>query len=156
MSSPDRIDVPCLRRFVVARQGFATQRSATADDVAGLVHRLQAVQLDSISAVERAHRLTIGSRIGRYGANVENELLGAGRIFEYWAHEACLVAIEDYPLMRRRMVEREERGTWSAGIARDWGLEVEVLARIRDEGPLPVRAFDGGGGGGMWNWKPAK
>jgi hypothetical protein len=31
-----------------------------------------------------------------------------------------------------------------------------VLARIRAEGPLASRDFEGGGGGGMWNWKPAK
>ena len=30
---------------------------------------------------------------------------GAGRIFEYWAHEACLLPIEDYPLFKRRMRE---------------------------------------------------
>jgi uncharacterized protein YcaQ len=31
-----------------------------------------------------------------------------------------------------------------------------VLARIREEGPLGSRDFEGQGGGGMWNWKPAK
>src|SRR5207247_10671257 len=31
-----------------------------------------------------------------------------------------------------------------------------VLERIRLEGPLGSRDFEGEGGGGMWNWKPAK
>ena len=31
-----------------------------------------------------------------------------------------------------------------------------MLAAIRERGPLASRDFDGKGGGGMWNWKPAK
>jgi uncharacterized protein YcaQ len=31
-----------------------------------------------------------------------------------------------------------------------------VLAAIRERGPLTSRDFEGKGGGGMWNWKPAK
>ena len=31
-----------------------------------------------------------------------------------------------------------------------------ILARIRDEGALPSRAFEGEAKSGMWNWKPAK
>jgi uncharacterized protein YcaQ len=35
-------------------------------------------------------------------------------------------------------------------------LTEEVLAAIRERGPLTSREFDGKGGGGMWDWKPAK
>jgi uncharacterized protein YcaQ len=35
-------------------------------------------------------------------------------------------------------------------------LAEEVRAAIRERGPLASRDFDGRGGGGMWNWKPAK
>src|SRR5262249_49316472 len=31
-----------------------------------------------------------------------------------------------------------------------------IVERIRAEGPLGSRDFEGGAGGGMWNWKPAK
>ena len=31
-----------------------------------------------------------------------------------------------------------------------------MLAEIRERGPLGSRHFEGEGGGGMWNWKPAK
>ena len=34
---------------------------------------------------------------------LEGRLLREGRIFEYWAHEACLLPIEDYPLFKYRM-----------------------------------------------------
>lgn len=124
--------------------------------MADTIGRLQAVQLDSISAVERAHRLTLGSRIGSYPRDSENRLIAEGRIFEYWSHEACLLAIEDYPLMKRRMVEHHDRHWW--GRPRDAReLEDEVLEILRERGPLPARAFDGSNvPGEMWGWKPAK
>ena len=35
-------------------------------------------------------------------------------------------------------------------------LADEVRAAIRERGPIASRDFEGKGGGGMWNWKPAK
>ena len=52
------------------------------------------MQLDSISTVDRSHRLTLLSRVGRYPPGTVSRLLRAGRLFEYWAHEACLLPIE--------------------------------------------------------------
>ena len=31
-----------------------------------------------------------------------------------------------------------------------------MLEVLREHGPVPTRFFEGGGGGGMWNWKPEK
>src|SRR5262249_37107178 len=46
---------------------------------------------------------------------------------------------------------------WHARALGDHADLVEpVLARIREEGPLASRDFEGAGSGGMWNWKPAK
>jgi uncharacterized protein len=146
-----------LRRYVVAHQGFAARfRRAGADDVAEAIHRLQAVQLDSIATVDRAHRLTLTSRVGAYDEIGVSKLLAAGRIFEYWAHEACLVPIEDYPLFKRRMVHLQDNHWWGRERTKELrAVERDVLARIRDEGALPSRAFEGRSGP-MWGWKPAK
>jgi hypothetical protein len=151
------VKVAALRRYVVTHQGFAARfRRATADDVEAVIRRLSAVQLDSISAVARAHRLTIGSRLGSYPAGAVPELLDAGRIFEYWAHEASLLPIELYPHFRRVMAGGGHWGIYDRAL-RDHGDLVEpVLARIREEGALGARDFEGAGSGGMWNWKPAK
>lgn len=147
-----------LRRFVVARQGYVTRpRSGSADDVVATVRRLSCVQLDSISTVERSHRITLASRIGSYPAGTVSRLLADGRIFEYWAHEACLLPIEDYPLHKWRMAQYREAHPWRGNVvARYPGLREEIIERIRAEGPLASRHFEGEGGGGMWNWKPAK
>jgi hypothetical protein len=153
----ETVSVAELRRYVVAHQGFATRfRRARANDVAAAVGRLGCVQLDSISTVGRAHRLTLGSRIGAYPETAVSRLLKDGRIFEYWAHEACLVPIEDYPLFKRRMEHLRERHWWGRKHDHDPELKERVLDALRTNGALPTRFFEGGGGGGMWNWKPEK
>ncbi len=120
------------------------------------MRRLSCVQLDSISTVERSHRLVLASRIGRYPEPVVSRLLREGRLFEYWAHEACLLAVEDYPLLRRRMAERRVHHWYGPVIDGDPALAEEVLTAIRERGPLGSKDFEGAGSGGMWNWKPAK
>ena len=69
-----------------------------------------------------------------------------------------MLPVELWPHFRRAM---DGAGHWGAHdrALRDHADLVEpILARIRDEGPLGSREFegDGGGSGGMWNWKPAK
>jgi uncharacterized protein len=146
-----------LRRHVVAHQGFtARRRRAGAGEVEAAVRRLSCVQLDSIATVERSHRIVLSSRVGTYPRGTVSALLSEGRIFEYWAHEACLLPVEDFPLFRWRM---RGRGHWNSHerALRDHPEVAEhVLAEIRERGPLGSRDFEGEGGGGMWNWKPAK
>jgi uncharacterized protein len=151
------VPLAALRRYVVAQQGYAARaRRATTREVAAEVGRLGAVQLDSISTVDRAHRITLATRIGGFDEGVVSRLLGSGRIFEYWAHEACLLPIEDYPLFKRRMVELADHHWWGRQRTDEGrAVEREVLARLRDEGALPVRAFEGRSEA-MWGWKPAK
>jgi uncharacterized protein len=153
----ETVSVAHLRRYVVAHQRYATRfRRARADDVASTVRRLGCIQLDSISTVGRAHRLTLGSRIGAYPEACVSRLLKSGHIFEYWAHEACLVPIEDYALFKRRMEHLRERHWWGRKHDHDPEVKERVLDALRTNGALPTRFFEGGGGDGMWNWKPEK
>ena len=151
------VSVAALRRYVVAHQGYAARfRRARADGVAAEIGRLQAVQLDSIATVDRSHRIALASRVGAYDEADVSTLLRTGRIFEYWAHEACLLPIADYPLFKRRMQTLRDRHWWGrARTAEGRKVEQRVLARIREEGALPVRAFEGRSEP-MWGWKPEK
>jgi uncharacterized protein YcaQ len=104
------VTLAAIRRLVVSTQGFAPRfRRARPGDVEGAIHRLGAVQLDSISTVDRAHRLTLTSRIGAYDEVELRPLLVSGRVFEYWGHEACLLPVELWPHFRRTM---EGGGHW--------------------------------------------
>jgi uncharacterized protein len=151
------LSLPALRRHIIAAQGYATRRRrGTAADVEAAVGRLSCVQLDSIAAVARSHRLTLLSRVGLYPHGTVSALLQQGRLFEYWAHEACLLPVTSWPLMRRLM--RPEHPWWGPLMERDPALHDHVIGRIREEGALGSRDFEGeGSGAGMWaNLKPAK
>lgn len=148
-----------VRRLAVAAQGYTGRyRRTTAANVEAAIRSLSCVQLDSISTVERSHRIALASRAGDYPRDTVSHLLAKGRIFEYWAHEACLLPIESWPLFRRAM-ENGGRG-WYGNVnnvsTSHPHLADEILAEIRERGPLASRHFEGAAGGGMWNWKPAK
>jgi uncharacterized protein len=151
------ISLAALRRHVVAHQGYATRlRRAEADAVEAAIRRLSCVQLDSISTVARSHRITLSSRIGAYPPGTVSKLLGEGRLFEYWAHEACLLSVDDFPLFRWRMRGRGHWGSHERALDDHPEVAEHVLDEIRARGPLGSREFAGEGGEGMWNWKPAK
>ena len=103
------------------------------------------MQLDSISTVERSHRIVLASRVGIYPQGTVSRLLGEGRVFEYWAHEASLVPVEDFPLFRWRMDGRGHWGTHERALDEHPEVVEHVLAEIRARGALGSRDFDGRG-----------
>ena len=75
-------------------------------------------------------------------------------MFEFWAHQACLLPVEDWPLYRAWMTNDHP---WRGDVlAKHPDLAEEVRAAIRERGPVTSREFEGEGSGGMWGWKPAK
>ncbi|HKC77052.1 MAG TPA: crosslink repair DNA glycosylase YcaQ family protein [Gaiellaceae bacterium] len=152
------VSLAAIRRLAVSTQAFAPRFRRAADgDVEAAIRRLSAVQLDSISTVERAHRLTLTSRIGAYDEKELQGLLTSGRVFEYWAHEACLLPIELWPHCRRTMEGKGHWGFHDRALETHGDLVEPMLDRIRAEGPLGSRDFEGAGGkADMWDWKPAK
>lgn len=153
----ETVPLATVRRHVVAWQGFAMRpRCASEEDVVAAVRRLSCVQLDSISTVARSHVLVLAARVGAFEPDMVSRLLAQGRVFEYWAHEACLIPAEDWPLFRHRMRERRTHHWWGPVIESNPALAASVLDDIRRRGPLASRDFEGRGGGGMWNLKPAK
>jgi len=152
------ISVAEIRRRTVEAQGYASRpRTGTSAEVLATIRRVGCIQLDSVSTVERSHRLALGARVGAYPEPVVSQLMRSGQIFEYWAHEACLLPVEDYPMQRWRMASFAESHPWTGNVfEREPELTKQVLAEIGERGPLGSRHFEGTGSGGMWNWKPAK
>ncbi len=150
------VSLTALRRIVIHAQGYMSRsRTGSTREVESSIRRLSCVQLDSISTVERSHRIALASRIGAYPATSVTRLLAQGRVFEYWAHEACLLPIEDWPLFTAQMRQGGRRWYGEVGDTHPH-LAEEILAEIRARGPLASRHFEGSSEAGMWNWKPAK
>jgi len=145
------------RRIVVARQGFAARhRVADPDQVAEAVRRLGCVQIDSVTAVARAHRLTLAARVGRIPPGTLNGLRHSGRIAEVWAHEASLIHADELPWYRAGMLE-ETAHRWYGPVLREHRrLAREMMRRIEADGPADAAAFGGAGRPGWWEWSAAK
>ena len=152
------VTLAAIRRLVVSTQGYAPRfRRAQPGEVEDAINRLSAVQLDSISTVDRAHRLTLTSRIGTYDESELQALVVSGRIFEYWAHEACLLPVELWPHFRRTMEGGGHWGFHDRALRENADLVEPVLERIRAEGPLASRDFGGTRTSKeMWARTPAK
>ena len=150
------------RALHLAAQGMlqARRRKAGRDDVMEAIRRMGVLQIDTISVVARSPYLVLWSRLGDYEPAWLDEHLDAGRLFEYWAHEACFVPIEDYGLYRHRMLDPAAMGwKYSEAWMRERRQEVDaVLAHIREKGPVRSSDFErtDGQAGGWWGWKPEK
>ena len=63
------VSLTAVRRVAIDAQGFAARaRRGTIAEVESTIRRLSCVQLDSISTVDRSHRIALGARIGAYPA----------------------------------------------------------------------------------------
>jgi uncharacterized protein YcaQ len=124
------------------------------------IDNLGCVQIDTISVIERAHYLTLWSRLGNYNKNYLDELAYKDkRLFEYWAHAACFIPFKDYRYYLHAMDIRnkEMRKRFVKRTGKDEGVLDAVLNRIKDEGALSSKDFVGPKRkGGWWNRKAEK
>src|SRR5512145_3427147 len=128
------------QRLMVAAQGLHCRptQSATRASVLEAIRRMGVLQIDTIHVVARSPYLVLWSRLGSYEPHWLDDLLAEGALFEYWAHEASFIPIEDYPLYRHRMIDPSSMG-WK--YAHDWIMahhdEIEQMrAFIRSRGPV--------------------
>jgi uncharacterized protein len=154
--------LPAARALHLAAQGLLQPRRRIAQkgDVLEAIRQMGVLQIDSIHVVARSPYLVLWSRLGDYPQPWLEQLLAEGALFEYWAHEACFVPIEDYGLYRHRMIDPgsmrwKYSETWMAERRADVDA---VLARIREHGPAMSSDFErkDGKAGGWWEWKAEK
>lgn len=156
------LSLSAARALHLAAQGLLQprRRKARQPDVLAAIRQMGVLQIDTINVVARSPYLVLWSRLGDYPQPWLEQALAAGELFEYWAHEACFVPVEDYGLYRHRMLEPEAMGwKYSAAWMKERRAEVEaVLEHIRVNGPTRSSDFErtDGKGGGWWSWKPEK
>lgn len=165
-STTETITLSAARRIVLSAQGFTQRRPVGAADRRHLrreLARLGLLQIDSVSAVVRAHYMPLFSRLGVYPMSLLDDAMSGRRrlLFEYWAHEASLLPVETWPLMQWRMDRaRQDKGIYK-GLAR-WAAQnkaftEEIFEQVKARGPLPASAIEGHKGkGGWWGWSDAK
>lgn len=121
-------------------------------------------QIDSVNVAVRAHYMPLFSRLGSYDVALLDRAAGRAprRLFEYWAHAACLVDVNLQPALRMAMRRRQgaERKAVDRILAAKPELLDRVLADVDRSGPLTarqikndeVRTKESWG----WNWSEAK
>lgn len=123
--------------------------------VGGVLERLGAVQLDTISVLARSHELVPYARLGAVGRPaVEQAYWGQPpKAFEYWSHAACVLPIEMWPSFAAR------RRYWQERIGRRTNrteARAAVLAALVD-GPKTATELGGAKRGGpWWDWSDVK
>ncbi|WP_345496190.1 winged helix-turn-helix domain-containing protein [Nocardia callitridis] len=140
-----KMSAAAARRTALAAQGFTSRgvsAPATRRSVLSVVSKTQLLQLDSVSSVVRAHYAPVFSRIGAYDRDLLDQAAWSDgprrprRLVEYWAHEAALIPVEDWPLMRWRMA-RYEYGRWTsmrAAVENNPALGKDILEVIAEVG----------------------
>ncbi len=146
----------------LAAQGLLKphRHKAARPDVLAAIRTMGVLQIDTIHVVARSPYFVLWSRLGDYQPAWLDELLAEGSLFEYWAHEACFIPIEDYGLYRHRMVDPQAMG-WK--YSHDWMTRHQqeiaaLIEHIRANGPVRSADFErqGSKGNGWWDWKPEK
>ncbi|MDF1894778.1 winged helix-turn-helix domain-containing protein [Rahnella contaminans] len=135
-------------------------RKPSAGDVVDSIQNMGLLQIDTISVVARSPYLVLFSRLGNYSPQWLEDALSEGKIFEYWAHEACFIPREDYGLLRHKMLNPQGMG-WK--FSQDWFDEHQadiqaLLSHIAEKGPVRSADFSAEkkSNSGWWDWKPHK
>ncbi len=169
----ERLTLAQARRVALAAQGFGDPRPSGVPDRRALrrvVGRTGLFQIDSVNVLARAHYLPMFSRVGPYPTGLlDRAAYRAPReLFEYWGHEASLLPVDAYPLLRWRMdaAHDDKDGAWG-GMRRvaleQPGLVADVLAEVRRAGPVSAGEIEESHGGGRprragpwWDWSHVK
>ncbi|MFM9434851.1 uncharacterized protein ACFDR9_001913 [Janthinobacterium sp. CG_23.3] len=156
------LSLAAARALHLAAQGLAQPRrkKAVKADLLAAIRQMGVLQIDTIHVVARSPYLVLWSRLGDYPQPWLEQLLGEGALFEYWAHEACFVPVEDYGLYRHRMLDPAAMGwKYSVKWMNERRADVDaVLEHIRAHGATRSADFErsDGKGGAWWGWKPEK
>jgi uncharacterized protein YcaQ len=166
-ATPTRVSAASARLLLLGAQGLLAEpgRAANGAALRKLIGQMGFVQLDSICFVERAHHLTLASRLDGYRRERFTRLLERDRtLFEHWTHDASVIPTEWFPFWKPRFARERERirenRWWKERMGDEPDKIVDaVRGRIAREGPLRSQDFEHDGRGGSsawWGWKPQK
>jgi uncharacterized protein YcaQ len=129
------------RRIALASQGFDRPRPAGRVNVAHLrrvIRQLGLLQIDFVNVLVPAHYQVPFARLGPYQRQLLDDLVyRRGEFTEQWAHEASILPVETWPLLRHRMdVRRVRPYGFEAFMQKQPEYVAWVLEQVRLRGPL--------------------
>jgi hypothetical protein len=155
MSKLATLSILEARRLAIGSQGFDMRPRAPSDaHLRKLAARLHAFQIDSVNVLVRAHYMPAFARLGPYRREALDSLAYRKReLFEFWGHEACLLPVALYPLVRYRMQKHTER-TQEYMRSHQGSYMAKVYAEVGEHGPITASELSDPGkrSGGWWGW----
>lgn len=154
----ESLSIQQARKLVLLSQQLPPTKKNRGSIAATLsaIEHLGYIQIDTISAIQRAHHHTLWNRNPRYKTSHLDQLIADKQVFEYWSHAAAYLPMRDFrfSLPRKQAIASGDQIHW---YKRDERLMKSVLRRIATEGPLMARDFEHSGKKiGEWKSKPAK
>jgi len=136
------------RRIALAAQGFDRPRPrgrVGAPALRRTIRQLGLLQMDFVNVLVPAHYVVPFSRLGPYDRALLDEVVYRGREFtEQWAHEASILPVETWPLLRHRMEAHRARPRgFDSFMEKNAGYVEQVLADVRARGPLSADDLPG-------------
>lgn len=130
----DDLSLSEARRVALTAQGFDRPRpngGIAARHLRGVIQRLGLLQLDFVNVLVPSHYLVPFSRLGPYERCRLDDLVYRRRAFtEQWAHEASILPMEVWPLLRHRMAAHRVR---PYGFERFMKRHADYARRVLDE-----------------------
>jgi uncharacterized protein YcaQ len=141
------VTTEAARRFLVARHALAPPRSLTGGPAAVLevIRKLGSIQFDPIAVAGRNHDLMLHARVAGYEPAWCEELYERREIFEATNKALSFVPSSEFPWFRHAMGRKGPR-FHNAALTDNAAVAERVLERIRAEGPLSSRDFEGAAG----------
>ncbi|MFD9739222.1 winged helix-turn-helix domain-containing protein [Umezawaea sp. NPDC059074] len=145
------MNADAARRTALAAQGFTDARPVTPPGRRHLqraLSRVQLLQLDSVNVAVRAHYMPLFSRLGSYSPSLVDDAAWSHSVrkprllVEYWAHEASLIPVEDWPLLHSGA---KKPGWWTNYreiVDRAPELVDGILAVVKERGPVGAGAIE--------------
>lgn len=166
MPRGDSLSLSEARRLALAAQGFDRPRPSggvNAGHLRRVVRQIGLVQIDSVNVLCPAHYQVPFSRLGPYDRARLDALIYRDReLTEQWAHEASIIPVEHWPLIRHHLGPHERRwGALDRFMQEHADYAARVLEIVRERGPVlagEIEEPDGTRrrGGGWWGWTKAK
>ncbi|MEO7147814.1 MAG: crosslink repair DNA glycosylase YcaQ family protein [Terrimesophilobacter sp.] len=158
----EKLSASQARRIALAAQGFGIPAPAAVGtrQLNLLIHRLGLLQLDSVNVFERSHYLPAFARLGAFDKTLLDRQTFArkGGYIEYWAHEAAVIPVETWPLLRWRMTHFSTKN-YVSWVEDNRALVDWVRAELAEKGPLAASAIEHDANkrtGPWWGHSPIK
>jgi uncharacterized protein YcaQ len=150
--SRDELSLGEARRLALAAQGLDRPRPVGPVGVPHLrrtIRQLGLLQIDFVNVLVPAHYQVPFSRLGPYPRSRLDDLVYRRREFtEQWAHEASIVPVDAWPLLRYRMERHRVRPYGFETFLEEYPDYVaRVLDEVRSRGPLTAADLAGPEGG---------